>query len=267
MNIDYSKALKLAVCCKESYRKDFDNTNMMFSSWTDKAFPINIPETDTQVAILKKSSEITVVFPGTSSYTDWITNFTTFKEYTTFYQQVIQREIEAKKQKTYPYHTNNKSGSSMHTGFVKSYLSVRDQIHEYINSNYITNVTVTGHSLGGALATLCVLDIQYNFAEKLSFIEAYTFGAPKVGNHQFCCSYNHRVCNSYHFVHGMDIIPSLPRWWQGYRKTETQLHIGSRFSLNFITALLRDHEISRYINFFKTKVADSENKKDLLLVD
>lgn len=264
MIVDYSQALKMAVCCQESYQ-DFDN--IIFSGWSKKPFLISKEKTDTQVAILTDSSGITIVFPGSNSYIDWVTNFSTFQEYRTFYQQIIQGEIDAKREKIYPYHTNNKSGSFMHSGFVKSYFSARDDIHEYIRNNHKPHVTVTGHSLGGALAILCVVDIQYNFADQLSSLKAYTFGSPKVGNHQFRLSYNQRVANSYHFVHGMDIIPSLPRWWQGYRKIEKELHIGSRFSWNFITALLRDHEIGRYINFFKQKVANSENNKDLLLVD
>ena len=255
VEINYSKALKLAICSQESYQ---DFSKIVFSGWTEKPFLINKEKTDTQVAILTDLSAVTIVFPGSNSYTDWITNFTTFQSYTAFYRQVIQGEIDAKKQKTYPYNTKNKSGSFMHSGFAKSYLSVRDDIHKYIRNNHTSNVTVTGHSLGGALATLCVLDIQYNFADQLSLIEAYTFGAPKVGNHQFQISYNQRVPNSYHFVHGMDVISSLPRWWQGYRKTEKQLHIGARFRWNFIAALLRDHEIGRYINCFKQKVSESE---------
>lgn len=134
----------------------------------------------------------------------------------------------------------------MHTGFVTAYFAVRDQIHHYIQNSAVSTVVATGHSLGGALATLCAVDIQYNFSDKVT-IEAFTYGAPKVGNDGFRDSYNQRVPNSYRVVHGMDIVPELPRWWQGYRAVDKEFRIGQRFSINFITQRFKDHAIDRYI--------------------
>jgi predicted lipase len=43
---------------------------------------------------------------------------------------------------------------------------------------------VTGHSLGGALATFAILDLKetFNFSNPIRF---YTFGSPRVGNQNF----------------------------------------------------------------------------------
>ncbi|AFZ56346.1 lipase family protein [Anabaena cylindrica FACHB-243] len=256
MKVDYSKALKLAICCKESYQ---NFSNIKFSGWSEQPFLIDQKDTDTQLAILTDTSGITIVFPGSNSSFDWRTNLETSQEQTKFDKQIIQSEIVDQNDKIYPYLTENSSGSLMHSGFIKAYFSVRNQIHEYIKNNNISRVTVSGHSLGGALATLCVVDIQYNFVNQLASIESFTFGAPKVGNKGFQESYNQRVPSSYQFVNGMDIVPELPRWWQGYRHIDQELRIGSRFSLNFIAARFQDHAISNYISTFKEILSRSGN--------
>ncbi|MBD2296634.1 lipase family protein [Anabaena sphaerica FACHB-251] len=251
MTVDYSKAFKMAVSCQEIYQ---DFSKIVFSNWTEKPILFSKDTTDTQFAILTDSSGITIVFRGSDSSFDWRTNFDTRQEHREFDKQIIKEEIVAQKEKIYPYLTENKSGSLMHRGFIEAYFSVRDDIHEYIRKNNISKITVTGHSLGGALATLCAVDIQYNFKAQLSSVEAYTFGAPKVGNNGFSTSYNERVIKSYRFVHGMDIVPELPRWWQGYSHVDKELRIGSRFSLNFLSARFRDHAIGDYISSLKQKL-------------
>lgn len=85
-------------------------------------------------------------------------------------------------------------------------------------------IYVTGHSLGGALATLCALDIAYNFGNSFSEIYMYSLASPRVavgadsfgipiptlGNQQgFISNYQIYVPNSYQIVHAADIIPIL----------------------------------------------------------
>ncbi len=50
----------------------------------------------------------------------------------------------------------------------------------------------TGHSLGGAHATLCALDICRTLGSSLhpNHITCYTYGAPRVGNHAFAALYD-----------------------------------------------------------------------------
>ncbi|NEO30654.1 MAG: lipase family protein [Symploca sp. SIO3C6] len=251
MTVDYSKALKYAVFCQEIYK---NLSTIEFGGLAEKPVPINHDSTDTQGAILPNGAESIIVFRGSDSSFDWKTNFNTRAERAEFDQQIIRKEIVAKKDKLYPYLQQSSSGSLMHRGFVKAYFSVRAQIHQYISNHQLSHVTVTGHSLGGALATLCAVDIQYNFSDKVS-IEIYTFGAPKVGNKGFREAFNRRVPNSYRFVNGMDIVPELPRWWQGYRHVDDQFRIGSRFSLKFLSARFKDHAIGNYIKALKIMAA------------
>jgi len=74
-------------------------------------------------------------------------------------------------------------GSKVHRGFWQAYQSVRKELMVLVTNVSLTNVDiskilVTGHSLGGALASLSVVDMCALFND----VTLVTFGAPQVGN-------------------------------------------------------------------------------------
>lgn len=71
----------------------------------------------------------------------------------------------------------------------------------------ITSLTICGHSLGGALATLLALDVAVN----TSFTPAvYTYASPRTGDPQFVSIYNHAVPNTVRIANRLDLVPKLP---------------------------------------------------------
>jgi triacylglycerol lipase len=247
--MDNSKAIKCAILAQEIYQ---DFGQLKFADFPDiTPVWINQATTDTQGAILVDAtgSALYIVFRGSEQRLDWNTNFEFSQKEANFKQAVIEEQIVQNRAQVYPYGAESSSGSKMHQGFVDAYFSVRDQIHAYLRSHPATSVTVTGHSLGGALATLCAVDVQYNFSSIP--IELYTFGSPRVGNKGFSDSFNQRVTKSYRFVYGMDIVPALPRPWQGYSHVDAEYRLGPRFSLNFVTQRFKDHAISNYLDALK----------------
>ena len=61
----------------------------------------------------------------------------------------------------------------------------------------------TGHSLGGALATLAAYDIRKQLqASSKQDVEVmcYSFGAPRTGNHAFAADYNHVVPDTWSII-------------------------------------------------------------------
>ncbi len=252
MEINNSKAIKMALASQEIYNKfEVISNSGFFTNWPSPPYLINIDATDTQLAILNDTHETTIVFRGSESRLDWKTNLNFRKQRKEFFQGVIEKGIIAEYKQVYPYSTGQRSGALIHRGFANAYLSVRYQIHDYIQTNQVSRLTVTGHSLGGALATICALDLQYNFNSILSDIEVYTFGAPKVGNKKFYQSYDKRVPQTHHFIYGLDIVPSLPRWWQGYFYAPQRIRLSSRWKLNFLSARIKDHSISSYIRWLE----------------
>lgn len=251
--MDYSKAITCAILCREVYQ-DFSQPSLRFSEFPQiRPEWFNIAKTDTQAAIVATDALTYIVFRGSETDMDWDTNFDFKQEVVEFKREVIQEGIVQNREQVYPYEGESTSGAKMHRGFVTAYFSVRDRLHEYVSRYPVAKVIATGHSLGGALATLCAVDLQYNFSPKIT-IESYTFGAPRVGNSGFAESFNRRVPNSYRIVNGMDIVPALPRPWQGYRHVDQEYRVGRRFSLNFLSQRFKDHKMDHYLNSLKEKI-------------
>ena len=156
----------------------------------------------------------------------------------------------------------------IHRGFMAAYLGVREAIHHYVNNSSATQYRIVGHSLGGALAKLCAVDLQYNFASNTGIladsnihVEAYTFGAPRAGNKAFVASYNARVPKTWRVVNGWDAVSGLPHMCQGYRHAQTLVKLDRAFTLRIITARVAVTLITGYIKFLEAmlikQVSDS----------
>ena len=72
----------------------------------------------------------------------------------------------------------------------------------------VTSVTICGHSLGGALATLLALDVAANTPFKNPAV--YTYASPRSGGPQFAATYNQVVPNTNRIAGRLDLVPKLP---------------------------------------------------------
>jgi hypothetical protein len=68
----------------------------------------------------------------------------------------------------------------------------------------------TGHSLGGALATIAAFDAvtSYNLPAQQAIL--YNFGSPRVGNFELASAIEKAVPQIYRLVHWRDLVPHLP---------------------------------------------------------
>ena len=75
----------------------------------------------------------------------------------------------------------------VHRGFLDDYNSVAVQVFVAVNQireKYgVKRALVTGHSLGGVLATLAAIDLKLH--DSFSNVTVITFGEPRLGNAQF----------------------------------------------------------------------------------
>ena len=276
--MDYTIAYRCALLANAVYQDLADGATYPVLPDAPTQFITN-DQTDTQLAIVTTESAGEpvgyVVFRGSQGEADWRINLQVQQEMfdltqrpaavaemepeeiveqveetaqAEYQQQVkaVAKQVVKNSELVYPdEYAPSSSPVKMHSGFIRAYLSVRDQIHDAVKQSDITQWRITGHSLGGALANLCGLDLQYNFGLA---IQVYTFGAPKVGNDAFVESYNRRVPESWRVVHGWDIVAKLPRWWQGRYKHVDQLVTFKRgLSLRVISGSIKDHRMVNYI--------------------
>jgi hypothetical protein len=68
-------------------------------------------------------------------------------------------------------------------------------------------VTVSGHSLGSAIATLLALDMAVNTKFPVTL---YTLASPRVGDLSFHNLFNHVVPDAYRVANRLDIVPKTP---------------------------------------------------------
>lgn len=91
-------------------------------------------------------------------------------------------------------------------------------------------VTVCGHSLGGALATLLALDLTANATAPFNQPAAYTYGSPRTGDSMFAATYNQAVLNSHRIANRLDIVPDVP-------PSPLYEHVAAPYELNPIRLL------------------------------
>ncbi|POG61169.1 Alpha/Beta hydrolase protein, partial [Rhizophagus irregularis DAOM 181602=DAOM 197198] len=109
-------------------------------------------------------------------------------------------------------------GTLVHRGFLDAWKQIQPQVTDdlvkLIRENPTFQVGFTGHSLGGALATLSALDAIHKAPElaKNENLFLTTFGQPRVGDKKFAKFVDENIKAIRTIVRG-DPIPRLPPSW------------------------------------------------------
>ncbi|KAF6753512.1 Alpha/Beta hydrolase protein [Ephemerocybe angulata] len=119
------------------------------------------------------------------------------------------------------------SSVKTHDGFgdaqANSAAAVLAAVKAGISKYSATKVTLTGHSLGGAIAIISTAHLSVNLPSTIS-LRTITYGSPRVGNQEFVDFVNARsVMNR--IDNQDDIVPILPGRFLGFAHTEGELHI------------------------------------------
>ena len=148
-------------------------------------------------AIDHKHLFIIASFRGSSNIQNWVHN------------------LEVKHIKPY----DNYQDVSIDKGFYNSLSAVRENLYDSIlnlNSIYENyDILITGHSMGGALASLTAFELIYLQNIKPEKIYLMTFGSPRVGNDAFK-KYMNIIPLSWRTTHYYDMIPHLPQEFLDY---------------------------------------------------
>ncbi|KAJ7352168.1 alpha/beta-hydrolase, partial [Mycena albidolilacea] len=103
------------------------------------------------------------------------------------------------------------SGTKVHSGFIRSYNSIADQVISLVGSQLDANpgytVVSTGHSLGGSLASLAGVSLKSNFPD--TPMRLYTYGQPRTGNQAYADLVNKLFGDqSFRYVRTTDGVPT-----------------------------------------------------------
>ncbi|GAQ78458.1 hypothetical protein KFL_000130400 [Klebsormidium nitens] len=184
------------------------------SDFTKLAF-LDHPETDTQAAIWRANAgrRLVVAFRGTEQ-TQWRDLATDL--------MLVSAGLNPER-----VSAGDPNEPAVHAGFLRAYDSVRRRIVAILEamtrddlesqapdeSTGTWTIYITGHSLGGALATLLARDVvRLPWArQRQAEVVMYNFGSPRVGNRAFAEEYNRTVGTSWRVCNHRDIIPTVPR--------------------------------------------------------
>ncbi|MBW4081191.1 lipase family protein [Paenibacillus sp. S150] len=137
--------------------------------------------------ILESPEEIIIAFRGSSSTVNWISNANAM-------------------QKKFKY---IKEDCLAHRGFTDIYSSARSGLLSALSRLPSgKRLYITGHSLGGALATLCAADIAANTEYNTPHL--YTYGSPRTGDPAFAQACSKHVPNSYRIANLFDAAAYVP---------------------------------------------------------
>ncbi|KAJ2632907.1 hypothetical protein H4R22_000904 [Coemansia sp. RSA 1290] len=156
---------------------------------------------------------IVVAFQGTNDDAQWLDNL-----------DVIQE--------SWPMEV---PGSRVHSGFLRGYLDVQrvvvDKLRELALQYPDYSIAIVGHSLGGARAALCLLDISIKLPQLLPRLYLYTQGQPRTGNKEFADAIDKLEAFKYRCVYEYDPAPRVPLISMDYHhhSTETWYHKNQTF--------------------------------------
>lgn len=140
--------------------------------------------------MMPAQNTIYVTFRGSTSVIDWLNN--------------LDFNLT-----TYPI--SSCTGCAVNEGFLLSERSIIASLTQNLTGlvAFYSNpkIIVTGHSLGGALATLTIIDL---LIAGFTNIELMNFGSPKVGNLPFAEYASNLIGDRYRVTHYQDIVPNFP---------------------------------------------------------
>ena len=188
-NYDPGTSLSLAVACELAYENK-TAVKSMAQSWgfsqVESFEKKKSKDIDTQCYAMSSEDDIVVVFRGSDSAEDWLTNIQTVKD---------------------PGPLNK---TDAHEGFQDALFPAVIAITDFLTTNGVESkrLWITGHSLGGALCCLYAGMLIENGFEVYGI---YTFASPRPGTDDFAQQLNAAVKGpNWRVVNHQDIVPHVP---------------------------------------------------------
>lgn len=120
------------------------------------------------------------------------------------------------------------AGVEVHTGFRDQHAikaaEIQAEVKKLIAEKGANQVTVVGHSLGGALAELNSLSLRLNLPAEIG-VNSVTYGTPRVGNQEFAEFFDSKVTDFRRVNNENDLVPTIPGRFLGFVHPKGEVHI------------------------------------------
>jgi hypothetical protein len=160
------------------------------------------------VARVKNTDEFLVSIRGTQTPEEWAKNFTAVPN---------------------PWSEVPGFGF-VHLGFEQLWRRVRGSVFQGLrNAPKGARITIVGHSLGGAMATLGAADIKRNLGRDVN-VDLWTVGCPRVGFMRFRNNFNNLIPKNFRVVNQGDVVPHVPSVLQFFAHVGKEIDVRGRNS-------------------------------------
>ena len=205
---------------------------------------------DTQAFMLKTNDFIVLAFRGSQELKDWQTNFSTrlkrFNLGTTM--EPLQEDMIPPR-------------GQVHRGFQTAWESVEGNVIRQLQKwkqeqSGDLPLFITGHSLGGALATVAAASLT---KQKFIVQGLYTFGQPRVGDLVFAAEMRLMLDGKiFRFVNNNDIVPHIPPPYLPWNPFRLYVHVGQRIYFDFRGNMYpHPNPILRFVDFLVGLLRDA----------
>lgn len=152
-------------------------------------------------------------------------------------------------------------------GFARMYRSLKvcctatnkeQMLTTYVEEMNASQLTVAGHSLGGALAMLTAFAAAFYDIDT----EVYTFGSPMVGDRVFTETYEQAVPRTFRIYNVPDIVPKLPSYELGYVHPESGYPVNSLNNPAIGRGITQYHKLETYLSCIaQSKLEHDQNNE------
>ena len=109
------------------------------------------------------------------------------------------------------FKSDSVTGTKIHQGFKEEVDKIYDEIEEKVELQQGKKIWATGHSLGGAMATILAQRLEFAGGHDVDTL--YTYGSPRAGGPRFR-AWCDKHLNHQRFVNNNDVVPCVPSFFR-----------------------------------------------------
>ena len=202
----------IAMCNSFNFLKQYGTNDEIIPESFNLNYTSDILSMDNKFEVYENGDVGVINYRGsTDKVISWVENF---------YSAMIPAEgTIVIQEEAHDYRFAKAEDASIHAGYGLTVVILSEKIKEQIaalNQKGIYNIIITGHSQGGALATMTRAYLENLPKGELSSkntYKTYAFAQPMCGNKEFANEYNERFSDegtSYSIINPEDPVPYLP---------------------------------------------------------